>query len=63
MNKTCFSYGKDSRFKVPDPQNFPSPANYNPVHNGVKSPEIKFGKGQRGNQESPSKLVTPGPGT
>jgi len=41
----------------------PSPAHYNPAINGNKSPEIRFGKGQRGEHESPTKLITPGPGT
>jgi len=63
MNNTCYLQGKDTRFKRNDPHKFPSAANYSPKHNGNRSPEIKFGKGQRGNQESPNKLLTPGPGT
>lgn len=63
MNNTCFLQGKDTRFKRNDPHKFPSAANYSPKHNGNRSPEIKFGKGQRGNQESPNKLQTPGPGS
>lgn len=63
MSKTSQSLGKDSRFKHTDAKNVPSPANYNPPISGIKSPEIRFGEGMRGEYESPTKLNTPGPGT
>jgi len=61
MNQTSFSLGKDSRFKDADPQNMPSPNNYNPTLN-LKATHIKFGTGNRG-ELSPSRLNNPGPGT